>query len=291
MGNIDPATAAIATLTPGDADRLWPLSHAVGWNQLADDWRLMLRAGRAFGVRDSNGAFMASALVLPLGASISWISMVIVLPSARGRGLGTRLLARCLADIDAAGTAAGLDATPLGRPIYLPLGFRDLYPLSRWLLARGPRAALEPPAGVRVRSPAAGELSPIIGYDRARSGLDRAGILAHLLQRAPALARVANGADGRMLGFALARDGNRATQIGPVVAEDERIALALMSSALLDVNTPVIADVPDAHGSIGSWLQAQGASAPRTFMRMLRGEYRSVAQATFVFALAGAELA
>jgi GNAT superfamily N-acetyltransferase len=291
MGNIEPAPAPIGALAPSDADGLWPLSCEVGWNQLADDWRLMLRHGRGFGIRDTAGTFIASALVLPLGTSISWISMVIVTKTVRGRGLGTRLLARCLADVEAAGTAAGLDATPLGRPIYLPLGFRDLYPLSRWSLAPGQRTLLAPPAGVRLHLPDRGEFARIIAYDFARSGLDRAGILAHLFERAPALARVAQDANGRVLGFALARDGFRATQIGPILAEDEGIGLALMSSVVGAVNAPVLADVPDAHGAMGGWLRGQGASAPRAFVRMLRGACPVIEQSAFVFAIAGAELA
>src|SRR6185503_8824848 len=181
----------IESLAPTDAEGVAHLSVEAGWNQIADDWRLMLGEGRAFGIRDTSGTWIASALVLPLGPAISWISMVLVTKPARRRGLGSRLLQRCLAEVEASGVAAGLDATELGRPVYLPLGFRDVYPLSRWRAEAGPRRAVEPPAGIRMRPATAQDLARIAACDEASSGFDRSHILTHLLSRAPALARVA----------------------------------------------------------------------------------------------------
>ena len=145
-------TLQIEALLPDQAEGAAPLSVEAGWNQIAADWRLMLGEGRGFGVRDASGHWIASALVLPLGPAISWISMVLVTKPSRRQGHGTRLLQRCFAEIEATGVTAGLDATELGRPVYLPLGFRDVYPLSRWRAEAGQRQAVEPPEGVRVRS-------------------------------------------------------------------------------------------------------------------------------------------
>ena len=157
--------------------------------------------------------------------------MVLVTQPARGQGLGTRLLSRCIAEVEASGAAAGLDATELGRPIYLPLGFRDVYPLSRWHAPPGFRHAVAPPDGIVVRAATPGDLQRICAYDRSRSGFARSPIVTHLLARAPALARIAERADGTLAGYALGRDGYRALHVGPIVAEDEATGLALLSSA------------------------------------------------------------
>jgi GNAT superfamily N-acetyltransferase len=281
--------ARIEALQPTDAEAVWPLSREVGWNQLASDWRLMLTLGRAFAIRDGEGAFIASALVLPLGPALAWISMVIVAQRARGRGLGRRLLLHCLADVAAAGAAAGLDATAAGRKLYLPLGFRDLYPLTRWELRRAP-PVLEAPAGVRMVRPQGDAIARMQAYDRAGSGMCRGEILAELMTRAPRLARLAEDRGGRVVGFALARDGYRATHLGPVVADTEPIALALMSSAIQGASTAVIADVPDGHRKIAHWLRTASGTPARNFTRMLLGENAAIAQPAAVFALAGPEL-
>jgi GNAT superfamily N-acetyltransferase len=281
----------IESLVPAHAEDVAHLSVEAGWNQIADDWRLMLDEGRAFGIRDASGAWIASALVLPLGPAISWVSMVLVTKPARHQGLGSRLLQRCLAEVEASGVAAGLDATELGRPIYLPLGFRDVYPLSRWRAEAGTRRSVDPPPGVRVWPATAQDLQRIIACDQACSGFDRGRILEHLLARAPALARIAERADGSLAGYALGRNGHSAMHIGPVVADDEAIGMALLGSAMASTPEPVILDVPDRHQGIRQWLADQGAAAPRTFMRMLRGPFPAIEDAGKVFALAGPELA
>ena len=290
-GSDQAAELQIESLAPRDAEGVAPLSVEAGWNQIAADWRLMLGEGRAFGIRDASGTWIASALVLPLGPAISWISMVLVTKPARRRGLGSRLLQRCLAEIESSGVAAGLDATELGRPVYLPLGFRDVYPLSRWRAEAGPRRSVDPPPGVRVRPATGHDLPRIVACDQGRSGFARGRILEHLLARAPALARVAERADGSLAGYALGRNGHSAMHIGPVVADDAAIGLALLSNAMASTSERVILDVPDRHRSITEWLTAQGATAPRTFMRMLRGRFPAIEDAGNVFALAGPELA
>ena len=113
-------------------EAVWPLSIEAGWNQNVADWRFMLGAGRGFGLRGDDGRWEASSLVLPLGDKLAWISMVLVTQARRRGGVGTGLLKRCIAEVQANGAVAGLDATEQGRPIYLPLGFRDLYKISRW---------------------------------------------------------------------------------------------------------------------------------------------------------------
>jgi ribosomal protein S18 acetylase RimI-like enzyme len=219
---------------------------------------------------------------------------VLVTENERRRGHGTRLLRRCIAAIDATGAAAGLDATELGRPVYLPLGFRDVYAISRWSAPAAPIAPmtpLAPPQGLAVRPAAAHDLARMADCDRRCSGLERPAILQHLLVRAPQLALVAERADGSIAGFSLGRDGHRATHIGPAMVEDQAVGLALLSRALAAVRGPAILDVPDRQRAIGQWLQTQGATAPRSFMRMLRGTAPAVEDGSRIMALAGPELA
>lgn len=291
MAASEPVAPPIHRLQPDDAEAVWPLSIEAGWNQVVADWRLMIGAGAAFGIKGSAGSWIASALALPLGPAISWISMVLVTKPERGKGHGTRLLGRCIAEIEQSGATMGLDATEFGRPIYLPLGFRDVYPLSRWSANRGTWQAIDPPPGVGIKAAGAQDLARIVAYDRGRSGLDRTAVLADLLSRAPGIAHVAEGPGGSLVGYGLGRDGHRATHVGPIVAEDDAIGLALASRALASVEQAVILDVPDQHGAIREWLAAQGASAPRRFMRMLRGPAPAVEDGRRIFALAGPELA
>ena len=222
----------VTPIDPAQCDAVWPLSIEAGWNQNVADWRFMLAAGRGFGCTGSDGKWQASSLVLPLGQKLAWISMVLVTRDRRRDGVGTGLLKHCIEEVRSAGAVAGLDATEQGRPIYLPLGFHDLYKISRWHLDQVKDAAIAPPAGITVRPFVLADLPRLATYDRPRSGMERPTILAHLATRQPGLAWVAETSSGKIAGFVLGREGRVATSLGPVVADSEAVALALIARAV-----------------------------------------------------------
>jgi GNAT superfamily N-acetyltransferase len=283
------ASCRIVPLGPEEAEAVMPLSSEAGWNQVPADWRFMLGVGQGAGVRDEDGRWIGTGLMLPLGKRIAWISMVLVDGSHRRRGIGSSLLEHCFQRAEQQGAIAGLDATKFGRPVYLRYGLRDVYPLRRWRLdglpERRSSPAVSPIAPVNASS-----ISEVACYDGARSGLEREHVIAHLLQRRPQLAFAARRGDG-LAGYALARDGRIATHIGPVVADGAETAVALITAAMHAGAPPYLLDVPDAHADLTHWLERQGATAPRGFMRMLRRSYSPVESEQHVFALAGPELA
>ena len=77
--------------------------------------------------------------------------------------------------------------------------------------------------------------------------MERPAILAHLALRQPGRAWIAEDAAGRISGFVLGREGRVATSLGPVVADSEAIALALIARAAASAPGPFIIDVPEAH--------------------------------------------
>jgi GNAT superfamily N-acetyltransferase len=276
-----------------DADRceaVWPLSIEAGWNQNLADWRFMLGAGRGFGCTCPDGKWQASALVLPLGQKLAWISMVLVTGERRRGGLGTGLLKRCIDEVRSASAVAGLDATEQGRPIYLTLGFRDLYRISRWHFDRVKDAAVRPLPGIKLRPVGPADLPRLSLYDRPLTGMERPAILAHLALRQPRLAWIAEDAAGKIAGFVLGRDGRVAISLGPVVADSEAIALALIATAAAAAPGPFIIDVPETHRAIRAWLEVQGATTPRGYMRMTLGEAEGLEDPAHLFAVAGPEL-
>ncbi len=272
------------------AEAVWPLSIEAGWNQNVADWRFMLGAGRGFGLTGPDGAWQASSLVLPLGQRLAWISMVLVTRDRRRGGVGTGLLKRCIADVQDMGAVAGLDATELGRPIYLPLGFHDLYSIRRWHFDAAKDAPVPPPPGIEIRPASVADLSKLATYDRPLSGMERPMIIAHLLLRQPGLAWIAQTPSGAITGYALGREGRVATSIGPVIADSEAIALALISKATTSVQGPFIVDVPEAHRDVRRWIEGRGGATPRAYMRMTLGTAKGLDDPEHIFALAGPEL-
>ena len=158
--------AALDAAELSDAEAL---VREAGWNQVAADWEIFRTLGTVHTARDG-GRVVATAATLPYG-TFAWISMVLVLPEYRQRGLGTQLLARCVKALDGEGRVPVLDATPAGRPIYQTMGFEDCWGYHR--LARQsaqPGAAVPPDTTARVRPNAATMSAPAPAPSRHRSG-------------------------------------------------------------------------------------------------------------------------
>src|SRR4051794_38049091 len=86
--------APLAAAELADAEAL---VREAGWNQTAADWAIFRALGTVHAAR-ANGRVVATAATLPYGA-FAWISMVLVTAEQRRSGLGTKLLKRCVAQL------------------------------------------------------------------------------------------------------------------------------------------------------------------------------------------------
>jgi GNAT superfamily N-acetyltransferase len=266
------------------------LSAEANWNQNAADWRLMLALGHGFGLSDTAGRLVATAIALPFDRGFGWISMMLVAADHRRRGLATRLMQRAIDALLAEGRVPLLDATPAGREVYRRIGFEVCWSLERVQRTTGPGTAPAVDAhAFDIRPIAAGDWPAVIDYDSRVFGASRAPILRDLAGRVPQAALAAT-RGGRLCGAVFARDGRSATQIGPLVADDAKAALALLAAAFARIRPPVLVDVPDRHATIGAWLRAAGFAVQRPYTRMAYRRSRAFDDPERLFAIAGPEL-
>jgi ribosomal protein S18 acetylase RimI-like enzyme len=276
---------AYRPLGPGDVAGACALNAEAGWNQVAADWRYMLAAGGGTGIEAADGRLVASSMVLPWGDRFGWIAMILVTRDHQRRGLATELMRRAIERCRDRGWIAGLDATEQGRPVYLPLGFRDVYALSRWT---ADAAAPIPAPAVPVRPLAAADLPAVAAWDASVFGAERAAYLAHLLARAPEVAFVSE-QGGRIAGFVLGRDGRLATQVGPLEAGDEATALALLAAAVGGQRGRVFLDAADRHVTVRERLEAAGFRRQRGYTRMLLDRDAALDDPARVYVISGPE--
>lgn len=274
----------VRPLVAADIDGACALDAEAGWNQVAADWQYMVAAGRGLAVEAPDHSLIATAMVLPGGNRFGWIAMILVTRDWQRRGIATMLIRRCLAVCDELGITAGLDATEQGRPVYLRLGFHDVYALSRFTTDRPERPAM--PTGVRPLTDA--DLAEVAQYDCAVFGADRTAMLRHLLARRPDLAFVAE-RDGAPAGFVMGRDGRLATQVGPLVADGEEPARDLLAAALQHCSGPVLLDLVDRHPALRAFVAAVGFARQRGYVRMLNGRDRPFDDPGRNFIIAGPE--
>jgi GNAT superfamily N-acetyltransferase len=286
----------IDALSVDDLPAALRLSTQAGWNQLDADWRrlLALWPGGCFAGR-VNGYLIATSTIAMYGATLGWIGMVLVDESHRGRGCGGEILDAALRAARVAGIhTVGLDATDLGRPVYLKRGFQDIAGIDRWILTpdrRGNPPAVTPPISGENLHSCAADLDDAVALDLAITGVDRSHLLRHLCAEPGARLRVVRNSQS-VTAFAIHRMGRTCTHLGPVIAETERAAAEVLD-ALLDHlprlgGQPLLIDVP--RGRLAHWLAARDFNCSRKLTRMQMGSAAPNLMQSRIFTACGFEL-
>jgi GNAT superfamily N-acetyltransferase len=236
------------------------LSTGVGWNQTAADWALFIAHGRVIGLWERQGRLVATAATFPYDNGFGWISMVIVAPEWRRRGLASRLMRECIATLRRQGRAALLDATPAGAEVYAKLGFVSLCGMERW---QGEGGAAATSAHVTRLSPRA--IPDLTTADEVAFGADRGFLLRDFLARDGSVALHSGAA------MAVLRRGESATQLGPLMASSAASANRLLAGALALARGPVFLDLLESGKDLAPLLEARGFRIQRPFRRMALG--------------------
>ncbi|WP_240419425.1 GNAT family N-acetyltransferase [Paenibacillus periandrae] len=80
-----------------------------------------------------NGRAAGTATAIRYGTKLGWIGKVLVHPDLRRYGIGKAILKRTIAYLQGLGvTCIKLGATPMGKTVYVPLGFAEEYELERY---------------------------------------------------------------------------------------------------------------------------------------------------------------
>jgi GNAT superfamily N-acetyltransferase len=228
------------------------LSSEAGWNQTADDWRMLLALAPegCFGI-DADDRLVATATLVCYGRDLAWIGMVLTDSQYRRRGFARKLLRHTIDRADELRLESlKLDATDQGQPLYETLGFRVEQPVERWWRAGG--GAPENSRG-HVDS-----LSP--DDDRTAFGADR----AQLIEALQARGRVCVRADG----FCLSRPGRRANYIGPCVSRTAGVARRLIQGCAAAES---YWDILPGNAAALALAADLGFTAQRKLLRMVRG--------------------
>ncbi len=274
----------IRAMRAADIDGAMRLKEAARWNQTALDWERLLRLEPHGCFVDARAGMIAgTATALRHGSGLAWIGMVLVLPKCRRRGIARALMAHSLDWLRERGhRAVGLDATDMGRPLYLDLGFRDREPIERWERSATARQSAKRPA----RSPGPWSQAHA-ALDRAACGFDRRELLLDLSRD-----QCVEGVRSET-GFGFGRPGSQAWFLGPCVAATQREAAALLAELLRGhEGERVFWDLPPSNPSAARLAAGMGFRRARRLARMMRAEtggYVPTGRADQVYAAAGFE--
>ena len=276
----------IRAMTAADIPAAMRLREIAGWNQNEADWHRFLEI-------EPEGCFVACRLERVVGTvttlgyekRFGWVGMVLTDPEVRRQGIGSRLLERGIEHLEAAGVeTVKRDATPMGRPVYLPRGFADEYGIERW---EGTA-----PGGARRTLPQMPEeqLERVCRWDRTIFGADRSRLLACLWRENPRYSAVVEEA-GEIAGYVLGRAGARAHYLGPWIATSGKAAKALLREFLGRVaGEAVYVDVCLRNPDGRALVEQHGFAFQRPLTRMFRGPNRHPGAPERVCGIAGPEL-
>ena len=209
--------------------------------------------------------------------------MVLVHPEFRGRGIAAQLMGACICYLKQKQVRSiKLDATDMGRPVYLKLGFHDEEPVVRYMNENPP-----------VRDAASGHITEVLnwagiaGLDQTAFGANRIALLKNLSVNGPAVQYSKSGTSD--FGFGFARAGFRANFIGPIVATSTAVAQEILCGLLVRLsNKPVMIDILPDNQRAGELITSLGFKPSRSLTRMCSG-VRNTGNTRTVFGTAGFE--
>ncbi len=276
----------IRPMTIADIPAGMRLRELARWNQTERDWRrfLELEPSGCF-VACVDGKVCGTVTTLNYEGRFGWVSMVLVDPEYRRQGIGTLLLNKGIASLDAAGAeTVKLDATPLGRTVYVQRGFVDEHAIERW---EGTAAASN---GARLGAIKKEDMAIICEQDRVVFGANRGRLLYALWRENSRYSAVAR-SGGEIAGYVFGRAGANAHFLGPWVALRAEVAEELLSEFLARFAWErVFVDVCLEHPVALSLVKEVGFEFQRPFTRMYRGPNTYPGHPELVCAIAGPEL-
>ncbi len=271
-------------MTADDLAAAHNLSREAKWPHRLEDWDLMLRVGQGI-VAERDGEVIGTILGWPYGPAAATLGMVIVAETARGGGVGRKLMDAMIERLGE--RAIQLNATPDGLRLYKSLGFEPVGSLHQHqgTAFSAPIARLRPEE--RVRPLGASDIAAVAALDGRANGLERAELLAKISEHAQG---VVLDRGGEVTGFALFRRFGRGYVVGPVVARDRDGARTLIAHWLGSNSGKFIRiDVPGDCGLI-DWLQDLGLTGVDRVVTMVRGELPAHGRDAATFAIASQAL-
>lgn len=251
------------------------LAERVGWPRETSKWDLLFDLGRAYATTAEDGS-LSSMVVIPAFEGVSFVAMMVVDPAFQGQGLGRKLLEHAMA---ASTPPFMLYATPRGRALYERLGFREVDGAQKHIGVA--RATTAPTA---VRGAMATDHAAMIEADARAFGVRRSRLIEALLSRAERAVVDERG------GYAIRWFNGALAVVGPVIAEDEEAAIALVEAALQGSSGPSRVDVPTGSPKLAAHVRSLGLEAlgpaplmtwPDALLPGDRGHYHALALQAF----------
>lgn len=254
-------------LTTEDIGAALKLSAAEKWNQTEKDWSFLISSPENICLAAvENGKVIGSATAITYNNEVAWIGMVLVDKDFRGRGISLMLIYKLLEKLKHC-RSIKLDATPAGQPVYEKVGFSEEYKILRMIHPTGEFENISTGKN-EVTQVSEIDLKDVVDYDHHVFGANRKKLIEFLYNQNRGNSWMIKTGE-KIDGFALAREGARFYQLGPVSAISPEIGKVLIRKSLEKLkDKPVVIDVLEEKKELVLWLDKLGFIVQRSFTRM-----------------------
>ena len=266
---IDTFSMRIGDIEDVELDRLHALSLSVGWPHRAEDWQFVRESGQGLVALDEIGRVLGSAMWFTHGADFATVGMVITSPRLQTLGAGQWLMKRVFDKV--AGRDLRLNATRAARRLYLSLDFqpeKTVYQCQG--IARAQTMIGAENTQGDIRSLVASDIAAVIALDAAGFGVRRAALIEKLFAHSAGYGLFKG---DTLNAFALCRPFGRGHVVGPVVAESDADAVAIVRPHVADHSGSFLRiDTHMDQGEFAAFLSHSGMPVFDTVLTMSLGK-------------------
>ncbi|TQS70767.1 GNAT family N-acetyltransferase [Rhodobacteraceae bacterium] len=280
---IDAYQARIEKLDASMTARLHELTVGVFWPHRAADLDLMLELGTGYVALDEIDRPLSSAMSCRVGDDYAMLGMMVTTPRLQAQGTGRRLLRRVMADC--LGRDLRLSATRSGYRLYQDAGFVPVGLIYQHQGVVRPIHAPAPMSGLEIRpfDPHT-DLAALRALDTHAYGAARDVMMDAFLARSET---VVAWRDGAMAGFGSMRNFGKGKVIGPLVAEQDEMAMHLAAHFLMqNAGQFIRLDTLVQSERFGAFLAAAGMGVFDTVTEMRLGRLRRAITGPLTYGLA-----
>jgi len=257
-----------------DVPAAFQLSAHAGWNQTAEDWRMLLElAPKTCLAIEVEGQLAATTTLLCYGRRLAWIGMVLTKLEFQRRGFAKKLFRETLRQADEMGIeTVKLDATDQGRPLYEQFGFHSEQQIVRWS---------RPSSGAEQFPTAHSSATSWSREDAHYFGADRFTLLEHMAQRHPPAVHGQS--------YLFSRPGRVSAYLGPCVSDNPEDARNLIVTQVENSTCSWYWDLFPENEHAVSVARKLAFTPQRQLLRMARGK-KLRENRDAIYAIAGFEL-
>lgn len=279
---LDSYNATIRPITPDDRALLHELTLSVFWRHKTRDLDLFMSLGQGYIALDEIGRPLGSAVYYPSGPDFAAFGLMATIPRLQAQGVGRRLLRRILKDCE--GRDLRIMAT---KSVYWLSETAGFVPVGTiWQHEGVARLAHlpDPVPGLEVCPLKASHMPVVNALDARAYGADREIMLNKLLDLSEGVVAMR---DGVVRGYAMMRPFGRGYVIGPLVADDDDMAIQICASLIQRRKGCYLrVDTPRQSGHFKAFLAAAGLGALDTVTEMRMGRFRRSTEGPVIYGLA-----